>query len=103
MTTKSWHLNRRVLLKGGGVGLALPLLNGMTHAENAAGAELPKRMLVSYFAIAILTYMLAGLRQNTDNQVHNASGSVRVFMWSLIAAEIGGFCILFYGVIIALL
>lgn len=58
MTTKSWHLNRRVLLKGGGVGLALPLLNGMTHAENAAGAELPKRMLVSYFAYG--AYMPGG-------------------------------------------
>ncbi|WP_240732876.1 hypothetical protein [Halioglobus maricola] len=60
-------------------------------------------MLVTYFAIAILTYMLAGLKQNTDNQVHNASAAVRVFMWSLITAEIGGFLILFYGVLIALL
>ena len=29
MKHKSWHLNRRELLKGGGVALALPLLGGM--------------------------------------------------------------------------
>ncbi len=50
MTKKSWQLHRRELLKGGGVALALPLLNGMSWAQGAAGAELPKRMLVSYFA-----------------------------------------------------
>ena len=55
MTHKSWHLDRRELLKGGGVSLALPLLNGMTRAmgsiANPAKDEgLPKRMLVSYFA-----------------------------------------------------
>ena len=54
MTKKSWHLNRRDVLRGGGVALALPLLNSMGWAEAAGekdeGAELPKRMLVSYFA-----------------------------------------------------
>ncbi len=45
--SKSWHLDRRELLKGSGIALALPLLQGMTHA-NAQDA--PKRMLVSYFA-----------------------------------------------------
>ena len=52
---KSWLLDRRELLKGGGIALALPLLNGMTTAaaENAPATEtqaVPKRMLVSYFA-----------------------------------------------------
>ena len=49
---KSWHLNRRDILKGGGVALALPLLNGMAKAMGTTpnGKELPKRMLVSYFA-----------------------------------------------------
>ena len=32
MKHKSWHLDRRELLKGGGVALALPLLNGMGNA-----------------------------------------------------------------------
>ncbi len=55
MKKKSWHLNRRSLLKGGGIALALPFLNGMARAiennSNRAGdGFLPKRMLVSYFA-----------------------------------------------------
>jgi hypothetical protein len=50
MNQKSWHLNRRELLKGGGAALALPFLNGMSWAKGAADKELPKRMLVSYFA-----------------------------------------------------
>ena len=55
MTHKSWQLDRRELLKGGGVALALPFLNGMGKAigatAKAAGeGGLPKRMLVSYFA-----------------------------------------------------
>ncbi len=59
MKNKSWHLDRRDLLKGGGIAIALPLLNGMGAGLNKApGAnfnamgegEQPKRMLVSYFA-----------------------------------------------------
>ena len=52
MKQKSWHLNRRELLKGGGIALALPFLNGMGKAMGATpgGVVLPKRMLVSYFA-----------------------------------------------------
>ncbi|HEX8913662.1 MAG TPA: DUF1552 domain-containing protein [Humisphaera sp.] len=52
MKQKSWHLNRRQLLMGGGAALALPLLNAMGWAQPAAAAAatLPKRMLVSYFA-----------------------------------------------------
>jgi hypothetical protein len=39
------------LLKGGGLGLALPLLNSMVSTSAFAGASAaPKRMLVSYFA-----------------------------------------------------
>lgn len=50
MKQKSWHLNRRELLKGGGAALALPFLNGMSWATGAGEKALPKRMLVSYFA-----------------------------------------------------
>lgn len=49
MKRKSWQLNRRELLQGGGVALALPLLNGMSWAQHPT-SELPKRMLISYFA-----------------------------------------------------
>lgn len=47
MMKKSWHLDRRSLLQGGGVALALPLLQGMVRGEDET---LPKRMLISYFA-----------------------------------------------------
>ena len=51
MKQKSWHLDRRELLKGGGIALALPFLNSMSRAMGVSGAvALPKRMLVSYFA-----------------------------------------------------
>ena len=49
MKPKSWHLNRRELLRGGGIALALPLLEGMSWAAPAQ-KDIPKRMLVSYFA-----------------------------------------------------
>ena len=49
MKPKSWHLNRREILRGGGVALALPFLNSMSSGQPPAKA-LPKRMLVSYFA-----------------------------------------------------
>ena len=50
MKPKSWHLNRREFLKGGGIALALPFLNGMSWAAAGPKRALPKRMLVSYFA-----------------------------------------------------
>ena len=48
MKQKSWHLNRREMIKGGGIALALPFLNSMGWAKPTK--ELPKRMLVSYFS-----------------------------------------------------
>lgn len=51
MKKKSWHLDRREFLRGGGAALALPFLNGMSWAAGSSGGKaLPKRMLVSYFA-----------------------------------------------------
>lgn len=52
MTKKSWHLDRRDVLKGGGLALALPFLNGMGRVLGATGqpGDEPKRLLVSYFA-----------------------------------------------------
>ena len=53
MKQRSWHLERRQFIRGGGAALMLPFLNGMSwgrSATAAAGAGLPKRMLVSYFA-----------------------------------------------------
>jgi hypothetical protein len=58
-------------------------------------------MLV-YFGLAISTYMVQGFLQKTDNQLLNAPPSTGWFMWSLIVAEVGGFCVLFYGVLVAI-
>ncbi len=55
-----------------------------------------------YFALAIISYMVQGFAQKTDNQLLNAPAYVHWFMWSLIIAEIGGFVVLFYGVLVAI-
>lgn len=65
-----------------------------------------------YFAYAILLYIIHGALQDTENQLKPpfTMGSlvlppvfVGLSMWSLIVAEIGGFLVLFYGVLAALL
>jgi hypothetical protein len=62
--------------------------------------------LEGYFGIAIVTYLAHALLQDTDNQLRApfTLGSTTVprpmieaLMWSLIAAELGGFVVLFYG------
>jgi len=68
-------------------------------------------LLVGYFATAVISYFVHGIKQDTKNQLHLTEGETAGFvhraipwyMWSLIAAEIGGFLILFYGVAVALL
>lgn len=60
-------------------------------------------MLVVYFAIAIIGYIIRGAKKDTDNQMKNMSTGMTALMWSLIVAEIGGFLIIFYGLITALL
>lgn len=61
---------------------------------------------LAFFALAIGTYIVHGVLQDTDNQFlrpHHI-GKVRMpkhgqaaFMWALMAAEIGGFVVLFAG------
>jgi uncharacterized protein with PQ loop repeat len=67
--------------------------------------------VVFYFATAIATYFIHGLLQDTDNQLKPphamgsktvSSGAIALYMWTLIAAEIGGFLVLFYGVLVAM-
>lgn len=67
--------------------------------------------VVLYFAIAISTYFIHGLLRDTENQLKapHSIGTLKLppvvislQMWTLIAAEIGGFLILFYGVLIAI-
>lgn len=68
-------------------------------------------VVLLYFATAILTYFVHGLLQDTDNQLKTphrlgnatvSSASMALMMWSLIVAEVGGFLVLFYGVVIAI-
>tara|TARA_R110001592_G_scaffold61158_3_gene186172 strand:+ start:2942 stop:3382 length:441 start_codon:yes stop_codon:yes gene_type:complete len=69
-------------------------------------------VVVFYFATAITTYLVHGLLKDTDNQLKSphamgqltiSSRIISLYMWTLIAAEIGGFLVLFYGVFIAIL
>jgi len=69
-------------------------------------------LVLFYFASAICTYLVHGFLQDTANQLkapHHvgkqkiASPLVSLYMWTLIATEIGGFLVLFYGVIVAVI
>lgn len=79
MAKKSWQLHRRDVLRGCGLSLALPLLNGMTWgeashaADDSIGDELPKRMLISYFAYgAYMPDGPAGVpRSDIEGQPHH--------------------------------
>ena len=54
MRNKSWNLNRRDVLRGGGISLALPFLNSMSWAKELAnGSSQPKRMVVSYIGYGV--------------------------------------------------
>ena len=50
MTRESWRLSRRDVLRGGGLSLALPLLQGMNSVARASCVARPKRMVVTYFS-----------------------------------------------------
>jgi hypothetical protein len=59
-----------------------------------------------FFASAIVTYIVHGVLRDTDNQLrrphvlgrgHVSGTLISVYMAALIAGEIGGFAILFYG------
>lgn len=65
---------------------------------------------VVFFAAAVFSYVLHGWLADTDNQLRKphkvgqatlSGGLMLTFMWALIVGEIGGFLVLFYGVILA--
>ena len=62
-------------------------------------------VLVFYFSVSIASYIAHGAKGDTDNQFRAPHGgpALHGFMISLIAAEIGAFAILFFGVVRALL
>ena len=62
--------------------------------------------LVSFFALSIEMYLVHGWLNDTDNQLrrphrlgkHTVPHKlITAFMWSLVAAEIGGFAVLLHG------
>ena len=53
MSRKSWDLDRRTLLRGSGVAIALPWLEGMAVAESSRTAELPKRFCAVYWPFGV--------------------------------------------------
>ena len=59
MAQKSWHINRRDVLKGAGIAMALPCLNAMgvggtvKAATSAAAGETPKRMMATYISYGV--------------------------------------------------
>lgn len=58
--------------------------------------------LVVYFTIDVASYIGEGIKQKIDNVIAAKSPLISVFMVSLIIAEVGGFIILFYGMLDAL-
>ena len=59
--------------------------------------------LVSYFSIAVMSYIAEGVKQKTDNVMAAKSPFISTFMVTLIVAEVSGFMVLFYGLIWALI
>ena len=53
--------------------------------------------MAAYFTMAVAGYAWHGLRKDTENQFAPASGSLRAFMVSLMAVEIGAWLVLVAG------
>lgn len=79
-------------------------LSVLSDAVNTAAVAVQ----VLFFAAAVFSYALHGWLADTDNQLrkpHRLGALtlpgilITAFMWALIAGEIGGFLVLFYGVI----
>jgi hypothetical protein len=54
-------------------------------------------VVVAFFVLAIATYVVHGVRQDTTNQFEHVDTTLRVAMAALIAGEIGGFGVLLAG------
>ena len=82
-------------------------LSAWPDAVDLAAAAL----VLAFFAAAIGSYVLHGVLRDTDNQLRRphvlgtgtvAPALMSAFMWALMAAEIGGFAVLFTGALRAL-
>ena len=77
------------------------------YSPYSTGVTLVAAVLpLAYFALAIATYVVHGVLRDTDNQLappHRLgsrtvpAGLTSLFMWSLIAGEIGGTAVLLWG------
>ncbi|HUJ03352.1 MAG TPA: hypothetical protein VLW75_06945 [Rhizomicrobium sp.] len=54
-------------------------------------------LIIGFFAIATATYVRLGIANKTDNQFKVRNFSTTIGTWMLIAAEFGGFLVLFGG------
>ena len=79
MSLKSWHLNRRDMLRGAGVALALPYLSAMENAAKAAaaGQGVPKRFMATY-----ISYGVNQPEGTNDIPRKNADGTYQHDEWS---------------------
>jgi hypothetical protein len=68
-------------------------LSGWSEAVNLVAAFAS----ISFFAAAIVTYIVHGWRRDTDNQIRDSVRGTHAFVWSLVVAEIGGFGTLLSG------
>lgn len=68
-------------------------VSGLGTTLNLLGASL----MIAFFAIATATYIRLGAANKTDNQFETRNFNTTFGMWALIAAEIGGFLLLFGG------
>ena len=73
MKQKSWHLNRRQVIAGGGLALGLPFLESMASTKGSE-RNLPKRLVVAYFAYG--SYM-----PNGGNGIQNMSKPHDEWSW----------------------
>ena len=86
---------------------ALLLARFVELSPYSAGVEIAAvAMPLSFFAAAIVSYMVHGALRDTDNQLREphvlgagtvAPGAMTAWMIALIVAEIGGFLVLFWG------
>jgi hypothetical protein len=83
-------------------------LSVFSATVNLVAAALP----LLFFALAIGGYIVHGVLRDTDNQLkppfvlgqgHLPGSMIHGFMWALMAAEIGGFAVLFTGTLLHLL
>lgn len=68
-------------------------LSGWSETVDAIAAF----SVIVFFFLAVAGYMVHGLRRDTDNQIRDAIPGTHPFMWTLAAAEIGGFAVLLAG------